>query len=87
MEVCFSQKYIICSFVVFSDTTFLQQSNKTIKFDLYHCYALTFYSQYPYSELSKLYSFILAPYTPVKVHSLLLFIGLGLFSYFNFVLY
>ena len=35
MEVCFSQKYIICSFVVFSDTTFLQQSNKTINFDLY----------------------------------------------------
>ena len=32
MELCFSHKYRICSFVVFLNTTILQQSKKFINF-------------------------------------------------------
>ena len=51
------------------------------------CYSLSFYSQYRYSELSKLFLFILLQNIPAEVHSLLLNINLQRLYYFYYVLY
>ena len=50
-------------------------------------YILPFYSQYPYSEVPELSSFILLQYTHEEVPLLILSIDLVLFSCFYHVLY
>ena len=51
------------------------------------CHILPFNSQYRYSELSKLFLFLLPQDTPEEVHSRLLSIDPQWFSYFIYVLY